>query len=201
MKIISTAALIVLCCVTFAFCQNDTATISGRVADPSGAAVSGAEVHIQNVLTGQDIPFKTNSDGLYVATSLQPGRYRIIVSNPGFKQIVKPDVVLQVQDNISVNFAMEVGSVSESVTVKAGAEMVTTEGAAIGEVIGEQAITELPLNGRNPASLVNLTPGAIERRWYNQCWMESNLHQFSFRDGGHCWRPAAGHCVLFAGRR
>jgi hypothetical protein len=162
MKTAAISVLVVVCCVSLVFCQNDTASISGRVADPSGAAISGADVQIQNVLTGQDIPTKTNSNGLYVATALPPGKYRIIVSNPGFKQIVKPDIVLGVQDNVSVNFTMEVGSVSESVTVEAGAELVTTQGAAIGETIGEQAITELPLNGRNPASLVNLTPGAVD---------------------------------------
>ena len=158
---IAIAVLVVLCCVTLTFGQTDTATLSGRVADPSGAAVAGAEVQIQNVLTGQNTSIKTNSDGLYVATALQPGRYRIIVSNTGFKQIVKPDVVLEVQDNISVNFAMEVGSVSESVTVKAGAEMVTTQGAAIGEVIGETAITGIAFEWlQSGEPLVNLTPGA-----------------------------------------
>jgi hypothetical protein len=162
MKSFAIVVLAFLCCVTIALCQTDTASISGRVADPSGAAMSGADVQIQNVLTGQNIPTKTNSDGLYVATALQPGKYRIIVSNPGFKQIVKPDIVLNVQDNVSVNFSMEVGSVSESVTVQAGAELVTTQGASIGAVIGEQPITELPLNGRNPASLINITPGAVD---------------------------------------
>jgi len=162
MRTVIIAVVASLCFVTLAFCQTDTATISGRVADPSGAAVAGAEVHIQNVLTGQDIPIKTNSSGLYVATALQPGRYRIIVSNPGFKQIVKPDVVLNVQDNISINFAMAIGSTSESVTVEAGAEMVHTESAELGQTINEHSITELPLNGRNPASLVLLTPGATD---------------------------------------
>jgi hypothetical protein len=162
LKIIALIVLAALFIVPSAFCQTDTASISGRVADPSGAAISGADVHVQNILTGQDLPTKTNSSGLYVITALPPGKYRIIVSNPGFKQIVKPDIVLEVQDNVSVNFTMQIGSVSESVTVEAGAELVTTQGAAIGETINEDAITELPLNGRNPASLVNLTPGAID---------------------------------------
>src|SRR5689334_8661037 len=109
MKTIAIVVLATLCCIPIAFCQTDTASISGRVADPSGAAISGADVQIQNVLTGQSIPTKTNTDGLYVATALPPGKYRIIVSNPGFKQIIKPDIVLNVQDNASVNFAMQVG--------------------------------------------------------------------------------------------
>lgn len=151
--------LFVLCSVITALSQTETATISGRVTDPSGAAISGADVQVQNVLTGQGVATKTNSSGLYVASGLQPGMYRVIVSNPGFKQIVKPDVVLNVQDNASINFGMTVGSVSETMTIDAGAPLVNTQDASVGTVIDRGLVENMPLNGRTFQSLIALAPG------------------------------------------
>jgi hypothetical protein len=142
-----------------ALSQTATATVSGLITDPSGAALSGANVQILNVATGQAISLKTNSSGLYVAAALQPGTYNVIVSNPGFKQIVKPQVVLNVQDNASLNFNMEVGSTSETVTVTAGAFNVNTTDASVSTVIDSQFVENLPLNGRSFQSLLYLTPG------------------------------------------
>jgi hypothetical protein len=161
MKIIALVVLAMLLCVTSAVCQTETATISGRVTDPSGAALSGADVQVQNVLTGRAVATKTNSSGLYVATALQPGTYRVIVSNPGFKQIVKPDIVLNVQDNAALNFSMTVGSVSETVTVTGGAPLVNTESAAVSTVVDRQFVENMPLNGRSFQTLIALTPGTV----------------------------------------
>lgn len=161
MKTSALILLIALCCVTVALCQTETATISGRVTDPSGASISGADVQVQNVLNGQAVTLKTNASGLYVATGLQPGTYRILVSNPGFKQIVKPDVVLNVQGNASLNFSMTIGSVSESVTVKGGAPLVDTQDASVSTVIDRQFVENMPLNGRSIQALINLAPGVV----------------------------------------
>lgn len=109
MKSLVIVLIATLCSGTIALCQTETATISGRVTDPSGAAISGADVQVQNVLTAGEVAVKTNSSGLYVVVALQPGTYRLIVTNPGFKQIVKPDVILNVQENASLNFSMTVG--------------------------------------------------------------------------------------------
>jgi len=161
MKILRLVVVAMLCFVTPAFCQIETATISGRVTDPSGAAISGTDVQVQNILTNREITTKTNSSGLYVATALQPGTYRIIVTNPGFKQIVKPDVILNVQDNASLNFSMTVGSVSETVTVEGGAPLVDTTDATVSTVVDRQFAENLPLNGRSFQSLIQLTPGVV----------------------------------------
>jgi hypothetical protein len=161
MKTIAIVAVAMLCSVTIAFCQTETATISGRVTDPSGAAISGAEVQVQNVLTGGEVRSKTNASGLYVVTALQPGTFRVIVTNPGFKQIVKPNVVLNVQDNASLNFSMTIGSVSETVTVEGGAPLVNTESATVSTVVDRQFAENIPLNGRSFQSLIQLTPGVV----------------------------------------
>ena len=154
-------AVAVFCCPSPLFGQTETATISGRVTDPSGAAISGANVQIQSVLTGREVATKTNTSGLYVVTALQPGTYRIIVSNTGFKQIVKPDVVLNVQDNASLNFSMTVGSVLETVTVPGGAPLVNTQDAAVGTVVDRQFVANIALNGRSLQPLIELTPGVV----------------------------------------
>jgi len=161
MKPIAIAVLLTLCWVTTALCQMETATISGRVTDPSGAAISGADVQVQNVLTGREVAIKTNSSGLYVVPALEPGTYRVIVTNPGFKQIVKPDVTLNVQDSASINFGMTIGSVSETVTVEGGTPLVNTESAAVSTVIDRNFVANLPLNGRSFNTLLQLTPGVV----------------------------------------
>ena len=165
MKIKTTTSLVVLLAFLIyalpTFCQTETATISGRVTDPSGAAVSGAEVQVQNVLTGREVATKTNASGLYVVTALQPGTYRVIVTTRGFKQIVKPDVVLNVQDNASLNFSMTIGSVSETITIEGGAPLLNTENASVRTVVDRNFVENIPLNGRSFQTLFQLTPGAV----------------------------------------
>lgn len=159
---IPTVVVIVLALLSSAlsaFCQTETATISGRVTERTGAVIVGAHVQIENVLTGQELSTKTNSSGVYVITALPPGRYRVIVSDPGFKQIVKPDVVLNVQDNASLNFGMEIGSVSETVTVTGGAPLMETQEATVSTVTDREFVANLPLNGRTLQNLIELTPG------------------------------------------
>jgi hypothetical protein len=161
MKTAAIIVLVTLLSVPVALCQTETATISGRVTDPSAAVISGASVQIQNVLTGVEVATKTNTSGLYVAAALQPGTYRVIVSNPGFKQIVKPDVVLNVQDNASLNFTMTIGSASEIVTVTGGAPLVNTQDASVSTVVDRNFAENLPMNGRSFQSLIELAPGVV----------------------------------------
>jgi hypothetical protein len=162
MKTILFVLLITLFVAGIAVCQTETATISGRVTDPSGAAISAADVRVQNVLTGQEIALRTNSSGLYVAAALQPGTYRIIVSNSGFKQIVKTGIVLNVQDNASINFNMQIGSVSETMTVTAGGFNVNTTDASVSTVVDRRFIESMPLNGRSFQDLLTLVPGTAQ---------------------------------------
>lgn len=161
MKKLILIVLGILCCATVASCQTETASISGRITDSSGAAISGAGVQVQNVLTGREVRIKTNESGLYFVTALQPGTYRVIVISPGFKQIVKPDIALDVQQNASLNFSMIVGSTSETVTVEAGAPLVSTESATVGTVVTHNQVENMPLNGRSFQSLITLTPGIV----------------------------------------
>jgi hypothetical protein len=103
--------------------QTETATISGLVTDPSGAGVARAEILLQNVDRGTKTQIVSNDSGLYAFPSVVPGKYQITVQKQGFKQVDLLDVIVNVQDHIQQNFSLQVGSVSESVTVEGRAKI------------------------------------------------------------------------------
>ncbi len=141
--------------------QSPDGNINGLVSDPSSAAVVGAEVVAVNDVTGVQYTTKTNSDGIYVIPHLPPGPYRLQVSKIGFKTLIKPDIVLNVQDSLSINFNLLVGAFHEIVTVQGGAPLVNTENAAVSTVVDRQFAENLPMNGRSFQSLIELTPGVV----------------------------------------
>src|SRR3984957_17582846 len=96
------------------FAQSPNGNINGLVSDPSSAAVVGAEIVAVNDVTGVQYTTKTNTDGIYVLPNLPPGPYRLQVSKVGFKTVIKPDIVLNVQDALSINFTVPVGAVMET---------------------------------------------------------------------------------------
>lgn len=147
-----------LCLVPLA-AQSPNATINGLVLDPSGAVIAGADVVVVNDATEIQYATKTNGEGIYVISELPPGLYRIQVSNSGFKTIIKPDVVIHVQDAVAINFTLPIGAASEIVTVLGGSPLVNTQDAAVSTVIDRNFAATLPLNGRSFNTLLQLTPG------------------------------------------
>jgi Carboxypeptidase regulatory-like domain/TonB dependent receptor/TonB-dependent Receptor Plug Domain len=145
------------CCLA----QSPTGTVSGIIFDPAGRAIVGADVLIVSDGTGVQYSGKTNGEGIYVISNLPPGQYRIQVSNSGFKTIIKPDVVIHVQDALALNFTLPLGAASEVVTVEGGAPLVNTENASVGTVIDRKFVESLPLNGRSFNTLLQLTPGVV----------------------------------------
>jgi hypothetical protein len=132
--------------------------ITGTVTDPSGAAIGNAVVVITNLSTNQVRQAITEDAGNYTIPFLVPGRYKIEAKSQGFKAGIAADRTLQVGDVMRVDFALEVGAVTESVEVAASAEMLQTANTATGTVIEQKRIVELPLNGRNYLQLVRLSP-------------------------------------------
>src|SRR5216684_3767255 len=126
--------------VPSASAQSELATVFGRVTDPSGAVVPQAEVEIKNVETDLSVVRTTNSDGLYSIPSLHPGHYLISVRKPGFKTVTVTELTLNVQDNVARNFQLQVGSISESITVTADALNVNTTDASVSTVIDRQFV-------------------------------------------------------------
>ena len=143
------------------FAQTETATLSGYVTDPDGKVLAHADVQVVNVETNIAQTTQTNDVGLYLFPNLHPSKYRISVKSPGFKEYVKQDLVLHVQDAVSENFKMQIGSISESITVVAGATSVNTENATVSTVIDRTFVEALPLNGRSFNTLLQLTPGVV----------------------------------------
>jgi len=141
--------------------QSPTGTISGIVTDPTGSSVAEAEILIANDATRVQFSGRSSEEGIYVIPNLPPGSYRIQVSKPGFKTIIKPDVTLNVQDALAINFAMALGSVSEIVTIEGGSPLVNVESGSVSTVIDHDLVEKLPLNGRSFNTLLQLTPGVV----------------------------------------
>jgi Carboxypeptidase regulatory-like domain len=141
--------------------QSPNATVNGQVVDPSGAAIAGATVEVINDSTNVRYTTKTNGEGIYVVPGLPPATYRIEVSHVGFKTVLKPDVIFNVRDAVAINFKLPIGSLSETVTVEAGASMINTTSAAVSTVVDQAYVKNMPLNGRSFQELILLTPGIV----------------------------------------
>jgi Carboxypeptidase regulatory-like domain/TonB-dependent Receptor Plug Domain len=143
------------------FAQSPTGTISGIVLDPTGKAIVEADVKVINDATGVQYPTKSNGDGIYVVPNLPPGMYRLQVEKLGFKTLIKPDIVLNVQDALAINFTLPIGAASETITVEGGAPLLNTQSASVSTVIDHKFIENLPMNGRSFNTLLQLTPGVV----------------------------------------
>ena len=138
-----------------------TATVTGEVEETTGGVLPQASVSMTNVGTGIVSKTETNDQGSYRISGLDPGVYTAEVSKQGFKSTVKNDIQLHVEDIAAINFTLEVGAVSESVTVEAGAPLVDTQSTSLGETIEGRQVQDTPLNGRNAMNLMALVPGVI----------------------------------------
>ena len=141
--------------------QSINASLAGRITDPSKALIVNAKVVAINTGTNVRYETTTNSSGEYHLANLAPGAYRMELEKSGFKRLIKPDVILHVRDALEIDFAMTVGSASESITVEAGAPLVNTESATVSTVVDRTFVENLPLNGRSFQTLIMLTPGVV----------------------------------------
>ncbi len=144
---------------TVLLAQSITSGLVGTVRDDSGAVVPAATVSAVNVATNARTEAKTDVNGNYVLLQLTPGSYVVEVSAPGFKRYMRSGVVLELQQQAKLDATLDVGQLTETVTVKADASTLETNSAVIGDVVNNRAILNLPLNTRNVYSLIYLTPG------------------------------------------
>ena len=152
---------VLLLLASHAFAQSSTATLQGLLTDTSGAAVPGATVTITNAGTNTSRSFTTSDTGLYSFPLLPVGRYRLDATKTGFKSVTRDNIVLQVSDRVSLDLTLEVGGSTERVDVEATAPLINTNNAALGQVVENRRIVELPLNGRDPFALAALAPGVL----------------------------------------
>src|SRR3954471_14842730 len=141
--------------------QSTNASLAGRVTDPSDAVIVAARVAA--IDTATDLRYETTTDasGDYQFANLPPGRYRIDVEKPDFRTLRRPDVILHVQDALTIDLQMTLGQVSESTTVEGGAPIVNTRSGTVSTVIDRVFVDNLPLNGRSFQTLIALTPGVV----------------------------------------
>ncbi len=140
------------------FAQSETGRLQGTVTDPKDAVIEGATVTVVNPGTGRQVSVQTNELGFYTASALPPGHYRVEVTQKGFKKTVR-ELDVQVAQIGVADFKLDVGEVTESITVEAGSPVIDSADSALGEVVEGRQVTELPLNGRNFTQLALLVPG------------------------------------------
>jgi outer membrane receptor protein involved in Fe transport len=178
-------ALGVLALAFIAGAQTGDGTVSGYVTDPSGSGVPAAKVALRNSGTQVAVNTETNSTGFYTFQFVVPGTYQVSVEAPGFQREVHPDIHVEVAQSVRQDFALQVGQTQQEVTVSGGSELIQTDNASMGTVISQRAISELPLNGRNPLALVALTPGVVPEGQSQQNGAGTNNSAYgNFQIGG-----------------
>ncbi len=189
-RIVVCLSVVVLLCAfaSPAVWAQGTAQISGSVHDQSGAVLPGADVIATQTETGISRSTVSNETGSYVLPNLAVGPYKLEVSLPGFRTFVQSGIVLQVNSNPVINATLEVGQVSEQIEVQANAALVETRTTSVGQVIENQRILELPLNGRNTADLIVYSGAAVPLG----TTANSSSRSFQGQAGGIAYSVAGG---------
>ena len=169
---------------------RDTAALNGVILDSQGAAVPGAKVVVTSVATAASRTLVTDASGGYLFNLLPVGIYNLTVEIAGFRKFQRTNIILQTNENVRADITMEVGNVSESVTVESNAAQVDTRSATLNHTVDSKSIVDLPLNGRNPADLVLLAPGVASGAGNN-----------SGDVGGSTWRPKGQKEITVNGSR
>ena len=153
----------VLCLSTALFAQ-DTASITGSVTDPSGAAIPGAQVTVTSLEQGINRAATSNSTGDYLFAALPIGSYNLTVAAPGFKKFQATGIILRVAQKARVDVAMQVGGINTEVTVEGtNVAQVETQSSDLSGTVTGKEITQLQLNGRNFTQLITLVPGVTNQ--------------------------------------
>src|SRR5580704_10278150 len=138
-------SILLLCAASIALAQAGRGGVSGLVTDPAGAVVAGAKVVLLNQATGVTQRTVTSSAGLYTFISLNPGTYRVTASQTGFKSLAQEKVTVNVDQVTEVNITLQVGAISETVTVTQGVDLVEPSNSTVGSLIESATIDRVPL--------------------------------------------------------
>ena len=175
----SVLASLAVLCVPYVRAQGLFGTISGVVTDSTGAVVSGATINVTNLDTNVTVTLKTNAAGVYNATSLSPGTYRLQAEAQGFKTAVVDRVLLEVNAHPTVDLALTVGQASETVEVTAqNTPLLQTQQTDLGQTLDATRLQQLPTqssSGRSPYSFLTLAPGVAQQFGCSGCGNEGNV--------------------------
>lgn len=139
--------------------STSASTLTGTVSDSSGKVIPAVSIAITNIATNVNSSASTDKAGLYVVPNLVPGVYQVTAQKDGFKSILKKDINLHAEENVEINLTMEVGSLTQSITVESGAPVVQLTSSTLTSTVTETAVVELPVNGRSWTDLAVLQPG------------------------------------------
>src|ERR1044071_2503895 len=161
MRRVAALVFLLLTPVLLALAQSTNASLTGRVTDPAKSLVVDARIAAISQTTNVRYETTTNSSGEYRLANLPPDNYQLEIEKPGFKKLLKPNVVLHVQDTVRIDFELTLGELSEIVSVKDGAPVLNTESATVSTVVDRTFVENIPLNGRSFQTLIALTPGVV----------------------------------------
>ncbi len=178
MRVLRLFSALVLCLFmlgTAAVSQEFRATITGEVTDPSGAPIVGARVVATSVERRLEYQARTNETGRYVTQFLPPGEYVVTVELEGFKKVTRPGLQVSAADRLRVDVRLELGAITESITVAGQAQLLQTETASRSATIEQKLVRDLPANGRNLYQLLYTLPGVVKTSSY---WGSFELYAF-----------------------
>ena len=141
--------------------QNVYGTIAGTVTDSTGAVISNTLVTLTNIDKNEKRNITSDVSGNYTFVNILPARYRIEAEKSGFKKFVREPIIVEIESGLKVDIVLEVGAQTETIEVTGAPPLLQTETSSLGQVVEQRAVTELPLNGRNPLALVQLVPGVV----------------------------------------
>ena len=141
--------------------QETRGTILGRVLDSSGAAVPGVAVRATNAATNVTVSTKSNAEGNYEIPYLLPGTYKLTAELTGFKSFIREGIELRIADRLAIPITLQVGDVTEQITVTAETPLLEAATASMGQVIDQRRVADLPIAHGNPYLLITLSPGVV----------------------------------------
>jgi hypothetical protein len=211
LRVVLAVLLVLSLKATSTFSQGGSAIVTGKITDQGGLTVPGVNVQAVNVGTNVAYPATTNEAGAYTLSNLPPGEYRISVQKEGFEPVLRPGVVLHVADNISIDFSLQVGTTTQTITVEGGAPLVNTTDSTLGGLVESQEISNLPMNGRNYISLTLMLPGISPNQntattatvglgtWYSSNGAPVRANNFML-DGAILQDATGGGTATYSGR-
>ena len=159
LRVVAMMVVLVVCQPLFS--QGNQGTIQGSVFDQSGGAIASATVTIIDATRGVNRPLMVDSAGAYIATNLTPGTYTVRCEASGFQTVERPNVLVEVGQNIRVDLVLQPGAQTQTITVTSAPPVVDTTDATLGGTVNNQQVNDLPLNGRNYQRLLLLRPGVV----------------------------------------
>jgi trimeric autotransporter adhesin len=176
--------------------QSFQGALRGALHDSSANAMAGVTLTLTNEETNLSRSTTTNEAGEYAFEKVDPGRYRITASSVGFKKLERPGLVVETQQQLTLDLTMEIGAVTETVVVSDEVPLIETSNASVGQVINKQLLSDLPNSGRNPFSLAAISPNYIPagNPTFNRQQDQSGSSQISLAGG-----PVRGNNYLLDG--